>query len=530
MKREQGSILVAVLPLSLVAAGMLLLSMTASKAQVREHEAHRQQIRALHEANTALALAQVQIKASTYTNNNNNVLNDTLAQGTDLGVLNGQGNDIKVFSILENSETWLSELAPGWYQLDAVAAVDGKRAHVRTLIRERDPFSRFSSFVNSHPIGIGGEPKGDIHTNRVLQLFYSGGYYEDSVTARDGFEWLVGATEDNTTFAGPVNASHPEIPMPNAASIAELAPSSDGVVSALLGTSLASEWDYEVTLSGDTYSVTLKSKDDLPDRVRTDIALPTNGVLYIPGDITKLEGTLDGRLTIATPGETTITGSLRYVDSNGEPAYSNGLTTDPENNPYEPNPDYSGDAVLGVIAVGDILYSHSVPEYMEINGAFFSSTGRYGLPGLTFTSDGRYATGYDSSFRKTSLRRLGGIVTDKRIVSTVVNWSGTVLSGFDHSHSVFDPRMISVPPPHFLSIDRPHFMAYRIVSGTDAGAASAEQGGFSIKDIPIGQKERTYGIKGIQKTSGDEETEGEGENESTGEETGGSEEGSGAVG
>ena len=503
MRKQKGTILVAVLPLSLVAAGALLLSITASKAQMQEHESHRQQVRALHSANAALALAHVRIKASNYTGNSNDALTDGLL-GDDLGINNLQGNPLKVFSITEDAETWLSELAPGWYQLDAIATLNGRRAHVRSIIRQRDPFSRFSSFVNSHPLGVGGKPKGDIHTNRVLQFFYSGGYYQDSATAPDGFEWLVGANQGNTTFAGGVNGSHPEIPMPNAATISELSSFSDDVITALLGTTLTSNWTYEVTLNGSTYDVRLKSKIGLLDRVRTAIPLPAKGVLFVPGDISKLQGTIDGRLTIATPGKVTITGSLRYVDSSGEPMYSNGLTTDPVNQPYEPNPNYTGDAVLGVIAVGDILYSHSVPSHLEINGAFFSSTGRYGLPGLTFTSDGRYATGYDSSFKKTSLRRLGGIITDKRIVSTVVNGSGTVLSGFTHGHSVFDPRMITVPPPHFLSIDRPHFMAYRIVSGSDAGAVSKE-GGFNLKNIPIGNKERINGIKGLLNNDNDDD-------------------------
>jgi hypothetical protein len=361
-------------------------------------------------------------------------------------------------------------------------------------VRERDPFSRFGAFVNRHPLGIGGDPRGDIHTNRVLQLFFAGGYYQDSVTSRDGFEWLVGANWGNTTFAGGYDDDADEISMPTVASIQELAQHSDGALATLLGGANPANYNVQVLLKGTVYDLAAVPKTSGATLTASNLPFPPDGVLYVNTDITSLRGELDARVTVACTGKITITGNLRYVDANGDPIYLNGLSQNPLNEPYVANPDYDGNAVLGVIANGDILYSHSVPDWLEINGTFFSATGRYGLPGLTFTSDGRYVTSYDSTFRKRGFRRLGGIITDLRIVSTVVNSRGQVLSGFDNGTSRFDQRLRNDPPPHFLAVNRPLFSAYRIVSGGDAGVESREDAPFDLRDRPVGAREReAYG-------------------------------------
>ena len=64
MRRERGSLLLAVLPLALAAGGMVLLSATSSRVYVKEHEARRLQVSALNEANAALAIVQSRVRAS----------------------------------------------------------------------------------------------------------------------------------------------------------------------------------------------------------------------------------------------------------------------------------------------------------------------------------------------------------------------------------------------------------------------------------------------------------------------------------
>ncbi len=469
MRDQRGSLLLAVLPLALLAGGFVLLGTTSSRAYLAEMEATRRQNAAWNEANAALSIAQARIKSSAYAANRNVALAEATEEGEEVGLDNAEGGALHLFAVHPASESWVSRLADGWYQIDAVASVGGRRAQVRSLVRERDPFSRFGAFVNRHPLGIGGSPKGDVHTNRVMQLFYAGGVYEDAVTARDGFEWLVGANAGNTTFSGGVDDHHAEIPMPNAAEIATLAQYGDGAVESLLGGANPALFDAKVTLRGTQYDLLLVRKDGTGTLTATSLPMPPDGVLFVPMGIKALEGTLDARLTVVSTGGVTITNSLRYIDEAGEPAYRNGLSTNPDAEPYEPNPAYAGNAALGVIADSHILYASGVPSYLEVNGFFFSATGRYGLPGLTFTADGKYVTAYDPTFQKQSCRRYGGIATDLRIVSTVVNGSGLVLSGFKKGKSVYDRRLLSEPPPHFLAIDRPLFSCYRVVGSLPGG-------------------------------------------------------------
>ena len=490
MRHERGTLLVAILPLAVMVGGFVLLSTATARTYLDEHQARRHQTTATNEASAALAQAMARARTSGYTNNSNDLLRTSAEDGEDTGFVNAEDNPVKVLLVRDTSEVWVSRLRDGWYQLDAVASQGGRRTHVRTLVRERDPFSRFGAFVNRHPLGIAGAPRGDIHTNRVLQLFFPNGYYQDPVTSRDGFEWLVNANWNNTKFPGGYNDDADEITMPTVNSIQALSEYSDGALAALLGSNPASNYNIQVLLKGNTYDLVAVPKGSGATLTANDLPYPEDGVIYVDGDIASLRGELDSRVTVACTGKVTITGSLRYVDGNGDPIYLNGLSQDPANNPYVPNPDYDGNAVLGVIANGDILYSKSVPDWMEINGTFFSATGRYGLPGLKFTSDGRYVTSYDSTFRKKGYRRLGGIVTDLRIVSTVVNGQGQVLSGFDNGTSVFDQRLRSEPPPHFLAVNRPLFSAYRIVSGGDPGVESREEAPFDLNERPVGAHER----------------------------------------
>ncbi len=487
--RDRGYLLLAILPLAVIVGGFVLLTTTSARAYLEEHDTRRYQTSAINDANAALAVAQARIQASAYEANQNVVMRDAVAENDPTGHVNSEGEAVKVLVVRERSEVWISRIANGWYQLDAVASFGGRRAHIRTQVRERDPFSRFSAFVNSHPIGIGGKPKGDIHANRVVQLFFQDGEYEDFVSARDGFEWLVGATPENTTFLGGSDDGHAEIAMPDVNTITSLAAHSDGALDSLLGSDDASDFDIAVTLHGDYYDIVATPKDGTDPRIAVGVSFPEAGVLYFDADIASLEGTLNERITVASTGSITLTGSIRYIDADGDPIYQNGLSSDPENEPYVPNPAYDGNAALGVVANGSILYHDDLPSTVEFNGVFFSATDRFGLPGLTFTSDGRYATGYDEDFQKDSFRRLGGIISDKRIVSTVVNSNGDVLSGFQHGASVYDERLRAEPPPHFLAIDRPVFRGYRILSGAVPGATT-DGTGWKLVDTPIGAYER----------------------------------------
>jgi hypothetical protein len=199
--------------------------------------------------------------------------------------------------------------------------------------------------------------------------------------------------------------------------------------------------------------------------------------IYVDGRITALSGDLNGRLSIVGNEKVRITGNLRYVDGDGDRAMLNGGDY---TKPYVRNEEYDGKSVLGVIARDDVLFTRSMPTQSEINATLLSATGRVGISGFQIKSDGepikdwRYGltgaeldtenayhyTGFsNSSFKYESLRRIGGIISNDRILETYVlpGAAGTsyVDAGFKRGVMKFDFNLLFNPPPNFVEVPRP---------------------------------------------------------------------------
>ncbi|MDH3591689.1 MAG: hypothetical protein OER88_07415, partial [Planctomycetota bacterium] len=201
------------------------------------------------------------------------------------------------------------------------------------------------------------------------------------------------------------------------------------------------------------------------------------GTIYVDGRITRLSGDLKGRLTIVGNERTRITGNIRYVDDGGNTAMSNGTDY---TKPYERNPDYQGNTVLGVISRDDVVLTSDLPLAAEINATLLAVNGRVGIDGFQIDSLGNpikdhyyglteeervYEAGYDSSsyrnrrFTKESLRRLGGIVSNNRIIETFIgarnDGTAFVDSGFKRGSMRYDFNLLFNPPPNFVNVPRP---------------------------------------------------------------------------
>ena len=59
-----------------------------------------------------------------------------------------------------------------------------------------------------------------------------------------------------------------------------------------------------------------------------------------------------------------------------------------------------------------------------------------------------------------SLRRLGGLISNRRPMSTFIDENNAVTRGFVTGKSVFDRRQLSSPPRGFPTLDRPKLVAY----------------------------------------------------------------------
>jgi glutathione peroxidase-family protein/Tfp pilus assembly protein PilX len=207
----------------------------------------------------------------------------------------------------------------------------------------------------------------------------------------------------------------------------------------------------------------------------------TGGLIYIDGRILSVEGDLKGRLTLVSTDQVRITGDIRYIDESGDTAMLNG--SDPTS-PYVRNPDYDGNSVLGIIAKDDILFTWEMANDSEINATLLSVDGRVGADALLLDSNGdaypdttsnrkKYMTDeertlqdlYDrgsfttKSFIKDSLRRIGGIISDDRIMETYIkakaDGTATVAAGFKRGAMRFDFNLLRNPPPFFVEIPRP---------------------------------------------------------------------------
>jgi len=199
--------------------------------------------------------------------------------------------------------------------------------------------------------------------------------------------------------------------------------------------------------------------------------------VYIDGRITKLDGSLNGRLTIVGNEKVRVTGNLVYVDDAGQTAMLNGGDY---SKPYVRNDQYKGNSVLGIIARDDLLLTNGMPTQAEVNATMMSAMGRVGIDGFQIDASGEPVkdvyygltpeqkeleqaynqTSYSASaFKKDSLRRLGGIVSNDRILETYIkprsDGTSAVDSGFKRGNMRFDFNLLFNPPPNFVNVPRP---------------------------------------------------------------------------
>jgi len=469
MNRQRGTLLVAVLPLALAVAAYVVFSLTSTEVDVRMDQRRRIQARAYHAAESALAVAHGLVKVSAYDATGNVVVRTALA-GEPSGLLNARGGETYVLWTGARAEVLVSEVEPGLFQFDSIARLGSSTAQLRSLVRERDSFARYTLFVNSAGINLGGAMSdGRVHTNQGIRFRFPGHTYP-TVTAVTGFTYTDGATQSNTTLGAGSNDHVDPVPMPDLGDIQERAAYNDGILDTLMAGKNRNNYNISLELVGSQYRFTAVPKASGTTLTSGLKPLPPQGVIYVNGTLAGLKGTLNGRATVAVTGGVTITGNIQYVDSAGRTAYLNGLPATP-GLPYEPNPAYQGNSALGVMAGGDVLYSSSIGSKLELN-AYFFSRGRFGVPNSSYGV-------------RSTLRSLGGHTVESGVVGAYVTSSGTVTAGFQNRAYLFDRRLADSPPPHFLEIDEPSFSAMRIVEGTGRYGAD-EPDTWNVNDRPIG--------------------------------------------
>ena len=190
--RQSGSALLLVFGVALVFGFLLLFVLQQSHTKAAAARIDMESVRALHDANAELKLAQIVIERSPYLNGRNQVIQNGLAS------LNQEieGTFVTVEPLTGSGGTWFKLTA-------AVDYAENYQRVVSQTVREIDFFSSFNLFVDEHPVGISGSPVGAIHSNKKVLFYFPDGYYRDSVTAVEGAEMRAGATTENTDLIGP---------------------------------------------------------------------------------------------------------------------------------------------------------------------------------------------------------------------------------------------------------------------------------------------------------------------------------------
>ncbi len=419
--------------------------------------------------------------------------------------------------------------------------------------------------LGGSPVNPGKPAEGEIHTNGHLFIMTANPYYANRLLSVNGVSYTAGATESGTVYLHPdnnFNAEPIELPLPDsltsnpsnpddtlkayslgssptsvalnsanvdytvtmngvtAASELKLSGSDQtasvslniGASGACEGVCVEGNVNSEVTFQGDTMSVRLMKGNNSSMWIQVDgLPMPEFGVVFFDTFVseggvdrrTTIEGEVGTRTTLATTGNVDVSGSIRYVDDDGDPAtklvYSDSLQgvdeedygTVPEISSSEVIPTsasveyfanerpygvaaaagdgfYDGDAVLGVVASQDVVLLSDVPQNAEIAGAYLSLEKRLTLEGCGYNSAGNlsYIDGtndfYTYNGGRSSIRRFGGLISYRRPVTTVVTYSGSFLYGFRRGFSLFDEKMKQQPPPFFPKDRKPQYLGWEL--------------------------------------------------------------------
>ncbi|MCC6670784.1 MAG: hypothetical protein IT458_06980 [Planctomycetes bacterium] len=658
---QEGTVLVVLMILFVCFAGFVTASLTSVVAEDHKTTHRLYALQAQVMANSQLELAKNLVNASPYnTDMENEVLLAAVARADRMIA----GTQVRVERIGTT----------GYFRLTTTAAHMGVLRNSEAVVRQTSPASSYNLFVIDHPVGLSGRPRGAIHTNKYIDFYFRNGLYQDQVTAGEGFNFVAGATQENTRFTGVTNPNAPAYDIlanvdfdslasrATALSVTEnlisevqfngnevevklfqpayqeqyqttrtrtrllrydtetyveqepvytetpytvtvpvyttetyvttesqpvyatrtvtrtyqepvyadqtvsytvqvpvygtrtatrdetvrvWVPLDEGSLSGSAGTvgsstQLAGYWRTETvqvqyqeqyveryetetryrtdrvltgynSVSRDELETYVSGYTDVPvtrtrqvqtgtrdeTRILREITgyvdvtktrqvpvyetytetvtrtrwvaetlvrterVPADGVIYLKGDVRKMAGQLNGRVSLITSGKVRLTGSVQYVDDAGQTRMANGV--DPTQ-PYTDNPSYAGNSLLAVMAKGDIVYAKECPERMEVNASLISAGGAVGFEGITVSVDGReVSTSLDTrnaTYVRDSLRRLGGIVSRYRPVATYIDEYGNLGAGFETGESVMDQNLLltsgnNAPPPFMFEGAQP---------------------------------------------------------------------------
>jgi hypothetical protein len=214
LARERGTILVVLMILFVGFGAFASASLAKVLSEDQRVAARLHAAQAQVQATSQLELAKNLVNASSYDGSmRTQVLHAALAAPDQVI----PGTDVRVEQVG----------ATRYFRLRTAAMHRGVQKSAEAVVREASPASQYNLFVIDHPVGLCGEPRGAIHTNKFIDFFFPGGHYRDSVTAGEGFNLTAGATADNTKFSGVFNPAAPAYDILEGVDFAALAGKAD---------------------------------------------------------------------------------------------------------------------------------------------------------------------------------------------------------------------------------------------------------------------------------------------------------------
>lgn len=448
-RKEHGVALLLVLVLTIMIVAFMSTVLAYSMTHQKTTYALNNAVQGQYACEAVLEMVKEQVNLSGYDTNGNLWLIANSSPGGKLVY-----NDIAIGKALVDCT--LYDLGNGLYRANAVAVVDKTTVRVTQELRGRDTFAKYLFFIDADSVNFGSSTvRGYVHSNKWINFYFGGAQFYKEVTAKMGFTYNAGANPGNTFFYGGSNPNAPHINMPSTNEIATLSNEAQGVYRVSNSSPEYSgfgSFNTELEFQGGTVVITAKKPTGQVLKQST-VPLPPNGLIFVEGNVTSIKGDIAGQCTVACMGSVDITGKIRYVDADGDPAYQltdaagnpvgdtpPGVVWDGTNYKYQPNPAYNPDtpSVLGIMAANSVRVTNGAPYNMELHAAIFSATGRW------------YC---DLGLKKGNLRTLGSLVMQ------LGGWRYNS-QGYGYAKSgeyIYDQSLLSYPPPYYLKVDKATF-------------------------------------------------------------------------
>jgi hypothetical protein len=167
----------------------------------------------------------------------------------------------------------------------------------------------------------------------------------------------------------------------------------------------------------------------------TSGTVPDNGILFFE-DTLWVEGTVTKRITVASGKFPENPGTYTDIIINNNVTYNNVK---------------DGTRVFGAISQGNVLIPYSAAaDTLELDGAFVAQHGRFGR---RYYSTGAYIT-------RNTINQYGMMASNLVPVTTWVNGSGGVISGYRNGTSSYDSNLLYGPPPFFPTTGQYQFLSW----------------------------------------------------------------------